>query len=331
MRQQLTPNQPAPFNYAWHSPDQGSVSDILLTSPAVQVGAGGTTFTFNHRYSFENTFDGGVVETSIDGGASWQDIGAANLSPTYAAAPLVAGSPLAGRRAYTNNSAGYPAMVTVTGTLGPAFGGQNVMIRFRAASDGGVGGPGWDVDDISFPGIGNTPFSTVVAQSANPAIDSLQPAHAWIGLKSGNNAGLNVDVLAEVFRNGVLIGSGQINNVSAGGTGFNGAIDRLVSLTMSAPGHAGACTGDTLSFKLSVRVGATGPGSGAVRLWYNDPQANSRFGATVAGSANTYYLLNGLVLGTSPGPVGQRLTIDKNVNRAGGNPWVAFGTWTRTF
>ena len=76
-------------------------------------------------------------------------------------------------------------------------------------SDAGVGGPGWDVDDINFPNIGNTPFSTVIDDTTNPAIQSLQPAHAWIGLKNGNNAGLNVDILAEVLRNGVLIGSGR--------------------------------------------------------------------------------------------------------------------------
>ena len=151
-------------------------------------------------------------------------------------------------------------------------------------------------------------------------------------LKNGNSAGLNLDILAEVFRNGVLIGSGDLTNVSAGGAGFGGAIDRVIALAMSSPGHAGACTGDTLSFKLSVRVGAGGSkNSGSVRLWYNDPQADSRFGATIAGTANTYYLLNGFVLGTSPGPVNQRLNIDVNVNRSGGNPWVSFGTWTRTF
>ncbi len=336
VRQQHLPSPPTlpppPFSYAWHAPDQGDVSDIFLTSPVISVGAGGTTFTFNHRFSIEVTFDGGVIETSIDGGASWQDIGAANLNPTYAVAPLVAGSPLQGRRAYTGNSAGYPAMVAVTGTLGAGFGGQNVQIRFRIASDGGVGGPGWDVDDIVFTNITNTPFSTVVAQPANPAVEALSPAHAWIGVKHGNDVGVNFDLLAEVFRNGVLIGSGQVNQVPGGSTGWNGAQDRAIALALSSPGTSGACAGDTLSIKLSVRVAAVGKSSGTARLWYNDPQANSRFDVTIASVQSNLYLLNGFLLGTSPGPVNQRLNIDVSVNRnVGGNPWKPFGTWTKTF
>jgi large repetitive protein len=334
VRQQFLPSPPTlpppPFSYDWHTPDQGDVSDIRLTSPVVHVGAGGTTFTFKHRYSFEATFDGGVVETSIDGGSTWVDIGADNLSPTYAAAPLVAGSPLQGRRAFTGNSGGYPALVTVTGTLGAAFANLDVRIRFRAASDGGVGGPGWDVDDIVFANITNTPFPTVVPQPANPAVEALAPAHAWIGLKNSDDVGTNFDLLAEVFRNGVLIGSGQVNNVSGGSSGFNNAKDRAITLALSSPGTSGACSGDTLSIKLSVRIGATGHRSGTARLWYNDSQANSRFGVTIAGVPSDLYLLDGFVLGTSPG-AGPKKTIDVFVDRNGGNPWKPFGTWVKTF
>jgi hypothetical protein len=332
VRQQLTPGQPSPFNYAWHSPDQGSVSDILLTSPVVHVGAGGTTFSFNHRYSFESTFDGGVVETSTDGGGSWQDIGAANLSPSYAAAPLVAGSPLAGRRAYTGNSGGLSGPGRGHGDPGTGFRGTGRhgsfprrLGRRRRRARAGTSMTSRSPTSPTRRSRRWSPRLRIRQSTAS------QPAHAWIGLKNGNDAGLNLDILAEVFRNGVLIGSGTLTNVSAGSTGWNGSIDRAITLAMSSPGHAGACTGDTLSIKVSVRAGSTGKSSGTARLWYNDPQANSRFGATIAGTANTYYLLNGFVLGTSPGPVGQRLNIDVTVNRSGGNPWKAFGTWSKTF
>jgi hypothetical protein len=335
VRQQFLPSPPAlpppPFHYAWHCPDQGDVSDIRLISPVVHVGAAPTTFVFHHRYSFENTFDGGVVETSIDNGATWQDIGAANLSPTYATAALVAGSPLAGRRAYTGNSSGYPNLVTVTATLGAAFANTDVRIRFRAASDGGVGAAGWDIDDIVFNNITNAPFSTVVANPAPPSVEALSPAHAWIGLKNSDDVGTNFDLLAEVLRNGVVIGSGEIDNVPGGSSGFNNAKDRVITLALGAPSHSAVCAGDTLSIRLSVRVTASGGhNSGTARLWYNDGAANSRFDVTVAGVTSNLYLLGGGVLGTGVG-AGPKLTIDVLVNRSGGNPWKPFGTWTKTF
>ncbi len=113
-------------------------------------------------------------------------------------------------------------------------------------------------------------------------------------------SGLNFDLLAEVFRNGVLIGSGEVDNVPGGSSGWNGAEDRAITLALSSPGTSGACAGDTLSIRLSVRVAATGKSSGTARLWYNDAAANSRFGVTIGGVPSTLYLLNGFVLGTSP-------------------------------
>ncbi len=112
--------------------------------------------------------------------------------------------------------------------------------------------------------------------------------------------GLNFDLLAEVFRNGVLIGSGELDQVPGGSTGWNGAVDRVINLVLSSPGTSGACAGDTLSIKLSVRVAASGKSSGTARLWYNGADANTRFGVTIAGVPSNLYLLNGFVLGTSP-------------------------------
>jgi hypothetical protein len=123
-----------------------------------------------------------------------------------------------------------------------------------------------------------------VAQPPNPAVDALSPAHAWIGLKNSDDVGTNFDLLAEVFRNGVLIGSGEVDNVPGGSSGFKNAKDRAIALALPAPGKSGACAGDTLSIKLSVRVTAVGcHRSGTARLWYNDSAANSRFGATIGG------------------------------------------------
>jgi len=106
---------------------------------------------------------------------------------------------------------------------------------------------------------------------------------------------------------------------------------RTINLALSSPVSISA--GDTLSLRLSVRiaVGASGHRSGTARLWFNDPQANSRFGATIAGTASEYFLRDGFALSTLAGP-GPKKTIDVFVDRlVGGNPFKPFGTWSKTF
>jgi alpha-tubulin suppressor-like RCC1 family protein len=162
-------------------------------------------------------------------------------------------------------------------------------------------------------------------------LSALAPAQVWIGLKNSDDVGTKFDLLAKVFKNGALIGSGQLDGVPGGSSGFNNAVSRTINLAL--PAHAVFVAGDTLSFRLSVRiaVNVSGHRSGTARLWFNDAAANSQVGATLGGVVNPYYLLNGSVLGTSAGP-GPKKTIDVFVDKAvGGNPFKPFGTWSRTF
>jgi hypothetical protein len=162
-------------------------------------------------------------------------------------------------------------------------------------------------------------------------LTALGPASVWLGLKNSDDVGTKFDLLAEVGKNGVLIGSGQLNGVPGGSSGFNNAVLRTINLALPSPVNVSA--GDTLSIKLSVRiaVGVTGHRSGTARLWFNDAAANSRFGATIDGTPNDYFLLNGFAFGTATGP-GPKKTIDVFVDRAvGGNPFKPFGTWSKTF
>lgn len=124
-------------------------------------------------------------------------------------------------------------------------------------------------------------------------------------------------------------GSGQANDVPAGGSGFNNAVLDTINLALSSSQNF--CSGDTLSFRLSVRVAvSSGHVSGTARLWYNDAGANSRFNATVNGTPTDYFLRDLFLLDTTTGP-GKR-TSDVLVNRdVGGNPFKPFGTWNKTF
>jgi len=101
----------------------------------------------------------------------------------------------------------------------------------------------------------------------------------------------------------------------------------------------GICPGDTLGFRLSVRIATTsGHVSGTARLWYNGAaidsgasrDAGSRFNATIRGPGADYFLRSGSLLDTTAGS--SKLSVDVTVKRnVGGNPFVAFGTWSKTF
>jgi hypothetical protein len=163
-----------------------------------------------------------------------------------------------------------------------------------------------------------------------PQLTALGPASIWIGLKNSDDVGTKFDLLAEVLKNGTVIGSGQLNDVPGGSSGFNNAVQRTINQTLSSA--QSLCPGSTLSIRLSVRVAASsGHVSGTARLWFNDSAANSRFTATINGGTSTYYLRSGFGLATTAGP-GPQTTIDVTVNRnQGGNPFKPFGTWNISY
>ncbi|MGC4101450.1 M36 family metallopeptidase [Ferruginibacter sp.] len=108
--------------------------------------------SFWHRYNTEAGWDGGVVEISTNGGASWTDLGPNMTTGGYnGGLGAGVGNNLAGRAAFTGQSTGAGLPVNTVISLA-AYAGQSVKIRFRFASDdntAGTGSPtGWWVDDI---------------------------------------------------------------------------------------------------------------------------------------------------------------------------------------
>jgi hypothetical protein len=127
------------------------------------------TVTFKHRFSFESgagtNFDGGVIELSSDGGATWSDVGEARAGYNGTLFDD-SGNALGGRVAFVADSPDYPAYTVTTLDFGSQYGGDTVLIRFRVASDAGTGSTGWDIDDIALTGVGQPPFDAVLPQSS---------------------------------------------------------------------------------------------------------------------------------------------------------------------
>ncbi len=133
--------------------------DDRLVAPAQDLSST-SQLVFWHRFGFEAGadvgYDGGVLEVSRDGGATWVDVlaeGGSFVEGTYnGVIDSGFGSAIAGRAAWTGGSAADP-MSRVTVDLG-AYAGFDVLVRWRLVTDplaaGSVPGEGWWIDDVQF-------------------------------------------------------------------------------------------------------------------------------------------------------------------------------------
>jgi len=180
-------------NHLWHADDAGSPSDGQMVSPEVTVSdAGPLVLHFTHRYSFEPTWDGGVIEFTSDGGTTWQDVSELGADPGYdSELNTDSGNALGGRMAYTAESAGYPARQEVSIDLGTSLAGQTIQIRFRAGSDASIGAPGWDIDDIGFDNVVDPPFPAVEADTECEGVPEPDAGPGEADAGQGSDAGGN--------------------------------------------------------------------------------------------------------------------------------------------
>lgn len=154
----------------WFGPNPSSPADTWLTSPPLTVSAAPLVITFKHRFDFEQSptefFDGAVIEVSADDGLNWTDVGAQSTpgyTGTLTSSQNQSTNPIAGLPAFVGKSANYPTFNLETVNLGTTYAGQTILFRFRIGADDAAAAKGWEVDDISFTGITNKPFTSVTS------------------------------------------------------------------------------------------------------------------------------------------------------------------------
>jgi hypothetical protein len=164
----------------WLGPNADSVSDEYLLSPVFTVdGSGSMNVQFDHSWSFEFdaslNYDGGVIEMSVNGGA-FSDMGVLG-NPYNGTVSNYAGdvNPIRTRPGFVKSSG--TIHTSLTKAIAP---GSTVQIRFRVGTDGGVGATGWQVDNIAFTGVVETPFGVLVGESG--VCNVLPPAPGGIVL-----------------------------------------------------------------------------------------------------------------------------------------------------
>lgn len=126
-----------------------------LISPAITLPASntGASIEFQHNWNFESGYDGGVLEISTNGGASYNDATSPTIGGTFESGGYTGtiangfGNPISGRLAWTGNQGAYTTSVL---RLPATLNGQNVVLRFRGAWDNEAvnAGVNWRIDNV---------------------------------------------------------------------------------------------------------------------------------------------------------------------------------------
>jgi hypothetical protein len=149
-----------------------AISDQRLVSPAVVLPSGENpvVLKFWHAPNLESSgttacYDGGILEVSADGGATWTQVqNSALLVGGYTGAVSSSfGNPLAGLQAWCGFNLPYQQTIADVS----AYAGQTVQFRMRLGSDTSVSDVGWDVDTVQVQSC-QTP-TAVTLSSVNAA------------------------------------------------------------------------------------------------------------------------------------------------------------------
>ena len=200
--------------YADDSPAGVSDSSIAMTASVTVPDK--AFLHFAHSYGFDQpNYDGGIVEYSVDEGATWIDAGSLFDYGGYSGAIAGGGAnPLAGRSAFVGSSHGY-----VTSRLDlSSLAGQRVRFRWRLGLDSIGFGSGWWIDDVeifSCPEVGTSgapispspangatgvPTNSVLAWSATGPVQSYDVAFGAVNpppqVVTGQQSGSYQPVLA---------------------------------------------------------------------------------------------------------------------------------------
>ena len=160
-------------NHVLFGADPSIASDAQVVSPVLEVSpTEPLVVTAQHSYKLGALpplllTDGGVIELSSDGGATWRDVTALGVDPGYTVTIFGGfGSPLGTRRAFGATNPSFPAPDPLVLDFGTQLAGQAIQLRFRLATGTCCGGPGWRLDDIAVTGITNHPFPALVPEAA---------------------------------------------------------------------------------------------------------------------------------------------------------------------
>ncbi|MEO5948010.1 MAG: hypothetical protein ABIP79_14425, partial [Chitinophagaceae bacterium] len=259
------------------APNVGNVGNTELTTPSISVPASGGQLTFKNLYNMEPTFDGMVLEISINGGAFGDITAGGNsfLAGGYNGTIGAGfGSPIGGRQAWTGLSGGTaaaPTYITSTINLPVAAAGQNIHLRWRAACDNSVfapGAAGVKIDNISisntnFTCCANLPAPTVTINQAVGQLDptTVSPINFTVVFSEAMTGFATGDVTLSGTAGAttaIVTGGPTTYNVAVSGMTGNGTVIATITAnaatgTINVAGNAASTSTDnTVTFNMVV-------------------------------------------------------------------------------
>jgi hypothetical protein len=140
--------------HSWFAANVAGINDKVLVSPTFGVGPA-TVLSFRHTYQFEGSlttcYDGGTLEVSTDGGATWGVIPASDFVAGGYTGVVNPGfsNPIGGKPGWCAGVLG--PMIAVTVPLGADANlvNRDVRVRWHEGDDTIVGSGGWYVDAVT--------------------------------------------------------------------------------------------------------------------------------------------------------------------------------------
>ena len=243
--------------HVWFAPNEAAYGTrALVAGPvALPADASQVALAFSHRYDAELYYDGGTVELSTDGGASWDP------DPGF----FVTGAPVGPIYGHPSQSSGW------TGVSDPAAGdtltvvdlgaerGQTVLVRFALNDFGASDAGGWWVDGPQLVACEMVPVAGVdlvvtAAGLAAPTVGA--PAVATVVVVNGGDTDASgVEVTLRL-----TAGEGALAATVAGGA-CSVVFGDLVCTVVSLP------SGATSTVDVTVTPGVAGPLRLEVEAW----------------------------------------------------------------
>lgn len=121
--------------------------------------------------------------------------------------------------------------------------------------------------------------------SGAQSLPALSDLHIWLGLKNSDDQGTRFDLRAEIYKNGILIATGETFCIT--GITRNPNLAKEVTVSFDSMSDEVISVTDDLELRALARIGSTGgafcgghSNAGGVRLYFDAVDRPAKFGAT---------------------------------------------------